>query len=69
MAIYFFLPWEENILLHGTKMFDLEYCDQKYLGGYIVLKYILAMLKWLDIFEGCQTGRIYLKHVRLVGYI
>ena len=49
-------------------MFDLEYCDQKYLGGYIVLKYILAMLKWLNIFEGCQTG-IYLKPVTLLRYI
>ena len=50
-------------------MFDLEYYGQKYLGGYIVLKYILAMLKWLDIFEACQSGRIYLKPVRMVGYI
>ena len=50
-------------------MFDLEYCDRKYLGGYIVLEYILAMSKWPDIFGACQTGRIYLKHVRLVGYI
>ena len=50
-------------------MFDLEYCDQIYLGRYIMLKYILAMSKWSDTFESCQTGRIDLKHVRLVGYI
>jgi hypothetical protein len=50
-------------------MFDLEYYDQKYLGGHIVLKYILAMSKWSDMFGACQTGRIYLKHVRLVGNV
>ena len=65
----FFLPWEENILLDWTKMFDLEYCDQKYLGGYIVLKYILSMLKWLDIFEACHTGRKCFSHVTLLRNI
>jgi hypothetical protein len=50
-------------------MFDLEHYDQKYLGGHIVLKYILAMSKWSDMFGGCQTGRKYLKHLRLVGNV
>ena len=38
--------------------------DRKCLTLNIVTRYI-----WVDIFEACQTGRIYLKHVRLVGYI
>jgi hypothetical protein len=50
-------------------MFDLEYYDQIYLDGHIVLKYILAMPKWLDMFGACQTGRKYLKHLRLVGNV
>ena len=50
-------------------MFDHEYSDSKCLGGNIVLKNILAKSKWSDIFEACQTGRKYLKCVRLVGSI
>jgi hypothetical protein len=47
-------------------MFDHEYSDWKCLGGYIVLKNILAMSKWSEMFEACETGRKCLKHVRLV---
>jgi hypothetical protein len=50
-------------------MFGLGYYDQIYLGGHIVLKYILAMSKWSDMFGACQSGRIYLKHLRLVGNV
>ena len=50
-------------------MFDHEYSDRKCLGGYIVLKNILAMSKWLKMFEASQTGRKYLKHVRPVGNV
>jgi hypothetical protein len=31
-------------------MFDHEYSDQKSFGGYIVLKNILVMSKWSEMF-------------------
>ena len=50
-------------------MFDHEYYNQKCLDGYIVLKNILAISKWSEMFEACQTGRKCLKHVKLVGNV
>jgi hypothetical protein len=50
-------------------MFDHEYSDQKGFGGYIVLKNILAMSKWLEMFEASQTGRKCFRHVTLLGYV
>ena len=50
-------------------MFDHEYCDWKCLGGYIVLKNILAMSKWSEMFEACQTGRKCSSHLKLARNI
>jgi hypothetical protein len=47
-------------------MFDHEYSDWKCFGGYIVLKNILAMSKWLEMFEASQTGRKCFSHVTLI---
>jgi len=50
-------------------MFDHQYCDWKCLDGYIVLKNILAMSKWSEMFEACQTGRKCSSHLKLARNI